>query len=99
MKNNILLILSLSILYGQYDQDARMLGLSGAYTNIAEGFSCVGVNPANLSYGSDYSMNIGSFNTSIWNNLLSLDLINALNGADMIDSTSLNYFDKSNSSS
>ena len=63
VKNNIILILlSCSLLFGQYDQDARMLGLSGTYTNIAEGFSCVGVNPANLSYGSNYSINLGSIN-------------------------------------
>ena len=58
MKNSIFIILScLSFLLAQYDQDARMLGLSGAYTNISEGFSCVGINPANLSYGSNFSIN------------------------------------------
>ncbi len=95
LKSNILLtLICLSLVSGQYDQDARMLGLSGAYTNIAEGFSCVGINPANLSYGSDFSMNLGSINASFWNNALSLDLINTLNNANMIDSTSINYYDK-----
>ena len=95
MKNNIFLILlSLTVLFGQYDQDARMLGLSGAYTNIADGYSCVGINPANLSYGSSFSINLGSINGSFWNNALSLDLINTLNNADMVDSTSVNYYDK-----
>jgi len=89
------ILLSLSLLWSQYDQDARMLGLSGAYTNIAEGFSCVGINPANLSYGSKFSVNLGSVNASFWNNALSLDVINALNNSDMVDSTSINYYDKS----
>jgi len=95
LKSNILLVLiCLSLVSSQYNQDARMLGLSGAYTNIAEGFSCVGINPANLSYGSEYSMNLGSINASFWNNALSLSLINTLNNANMIDSTSINYYDK-----
>jgi len=95
MKISILTIfLYLSVLLGQYDQDARMLGLSGAYTNISEGFSCVGINPANLSYGSKFSLNLGSINASFWNNALSLDLINTLNNANMIDSTSMDYYDK-----
>ena len=72
MKNSMLaIILSISVLFGQYNQDARMIGLSGAYTNIAEGFSCVGVNPANLSYGAgDFSINLISMNTSFWNNTI-----------------------------
>ena len=95
MKSSIIfVILYCSFLFGQHDQDARMLSLSGTYTNIAEGFSCVGVNPANLSYGSDYSMNLGSVNASFWNNSLSLNLINTLNNANMIDSTSIDYYDK-----
>lgn len=96
MKNNIFIaIFSLSLLFGQYNQDARMLGLSGAYTNISEGFSCVGINPANLSYGSKFSVNLGSANIGFWNNALSLSVINSLNNADMVDTSSINYYDKS----
>ena len=77
MKNSLFSILIFcSVAFPQYNQDARMLGLSGAYTNIAEGFSWVGINPANLSYRPGYSMNLGSVNASFWNNALSLDLIN-----------------------
>lgn len=95
MKTRLLIILfSLSILSAQYDQDARMLGLSGAYTNIARGYSSVGINPANLSYESNFSINLVSMNFSLWNNALSLDLINTLNNANMIDSTSIDYYDK-----
>ncbi len=96
MKNRVILILFyVSFIWPQYDQDARMLGLSGAYTNIAEGFSCVGVNPANLSYNPKFSANIASVNASFWNNALSLNLINELNGANMVDTTSMDYYDKS----
>ena len=68
MKISILtILLYLSVLLGQYHQDARMLGLSGAYTNISEGFSCVGINPANLSYGSKFSLNLGSIkHKTLW---------------------------------
>tara|TARA_X000001036_G_scaffold61566_2_gene51711 strand:+ start:2744 stop:4189 length:1446 start_codon:yes stop_codon:yes gene_type:complete len=96
MKIRILIILLFSsFIFSQYDQDARMLGLSGAYTNIAEGFSCIGINPANLSYSPRFSMNIVSINASVWNNALSLNVINGLNNADMVDTTSMNYYDKS----
>ena len=96
MKNSLLSVLFFcSLIFSQHYQDARMLGVSGAYTNIAEGFSCVGVNPANLSYaGTNYSVNLGSINAGFWNNALSLELINTLNAANMVDSTSLDYYDK-----
>ena len=76
MNRLILIIFSISLVIGQYNQDARMLGMSGAYTNVAEGFSCVGINPANLSYGTNYSMNISSFNTGFWNNMFYKFIIN-----------------------
>ena len=69
MKNRVVLILFyVSFIWSQYDQDARMLGLSGAYTNISEGFSCVGINPANLSYNPKFSINIASVNAGFSNN-------------------------------
>ena len=67
MMNNVkLILLFISLVFSQYNQDARMLGISGAYTNISEGFSCVGINPANLSYGTQYSINLTSINLSIF---------------------------------
>ena len=85
----------LSVLFSQFDSDPRMIGLSGAYTNIADGFSCVGINPANLSYKqNDFSINLGSVNSSFWNSSLSFNFLNTLNNANMIDSTSVNYYDK-----
>ena len=66
-----LFFILVSIILAQHSQDARMLGLGGAYTTLSNGYRAVGVNPANLSYGSDYSMNLGSINASFWNNSLS----------------------------
>ena len=33
----------------QYSQDARMLGLGGAYTTLSNGYRAVGINPANIN--------------------------------------------------
>ena len=47
MKNSIIFIITvLSILYAQFDLDPRMIGFSGAYTTVANGYQSIGVNPA-----------------------------------------------------
>ena len=44
----------LSITLSQNSQDARMLGLGGAYTTISNGYRAVGVNPANINIGTNF---------------------------------------------
>ena len=47
-----------SILLGQPNHDARMLGLNGSYTTIARGYHSIGINPANLGAYKNWSINI-----------------------------------------
>ncbi|MBT7376734.1 MAG: hypothetical protein HN820_01105, partial [Candidatus Marinimicrobia bacterium] len=42
----IAIILFFTMAFAQLSQDARMLALNGAYTTVARGYQCVGVNPA-----------------------------------------------------
>lgn len=76
----LIIILILNITVGQ--ESARELSLGGSMVTISRGVSSVGVNPANLAY-SRPSFNIVNFNTSLYNNLLSLEIYNNLNGADL----------------
>ena len=77
-------------LFGQPNHDARMLGLNGAYTTLARGYQCIGVNPANLaSYGTE-SANIFNMSIGLSTNSLSIANYNAINGANLEDSTALN---------
>ena len=80
--------------FSQLNQDARMLALNGAYTTVARGYKCVGVNPANLSYSNILSMNLLTFNMGLGNNSLSLDVVNNINGADLENTNSEVYFPK-----
>ena len=41
------------IMNGQTKRDPRVVGLSGAYTTIAEGIFCVGYNPALITRAHD----------------------------------------------
>ena len=80
--------------FSQLSQDARMLALNGAYTTVARGYQCVGVNPANLAYSNGFSMNLLTFNMGVGNNTLSLDVINNIDGADLENSNAEVYFPK-----
>jgi hypothetical protein len=80
--------------FSQLNQDARMLALNGAYTTVARGYKCVGVNPANLSYSNAFSINLFTFNMGLGNNSLSLDVVNNINGADLENTNSEVYFPK-----
>ena len=71
-----------------------MLALNGAYTTVARGYQCIGVNPANLSYSNGFSMNLLTFNMGIGNNSFSLDVMNDLNGADLENPNAEIYFPK-----
>ena len=61
-----------SIVFGQLNQDARMLGLNGSYTTIAQGYQCIGVNPANLATYNYSSVNLLNLNLGLSNNAFSL---------------------------
>jgi hypothetical protein len=95
-RNLFLIVLSFTLLFPQLSQDARMLGLNGAYTTVARGYQCVGVNPANLMYSNIFSINLLTFNLGSGNNTLSLDVINELNGADLENPNAEVYFPKEN---
>ena len=77
-RNLFLIVLSFTLLFPQLSQDARMLGLNGAYTTAARGYQCVGVNPANLMYSNSFSINLLTLNIGTGNNTFSLDVINDL---------------------
>ena len=81
-------------LFAQVNQDARMLGLNGAYTTLASGFRAVGVNPANLAVYPNKSMNISNFSIGLSNNFISIENYNALSGSHLDDSTHENYYPK-----
>ena len=84
-----------SILFGQINQDARMLGLNGSYTTIAQGYQCIGVNPANLAAYNYRSVNLLNLNLGFSNNAFSITNYNAINGANLEDTLSFTYYPKS----
>ena len=84
-----------SIVFGQLNQDARMLGLNGSYTTIAQGYQCIGVNPANLAAYNYRSVNLLNLNLGLSNNAFSLTNYNAINGANLEDTLSFTYYPKS----
>ena len=90
----IAIILFFTMAFAQLSQDARMLALNGAYTTVARGYQCVGVNPANLAYSNGFSMNLLTFNMGVGNNTFSLDVINNLDGADLENPNADTYFPK-----
>ena len=67
-----------SIIISQNIQDARMLGLSGAYSTLANGYRAVGINPANINNGTSWTVNIFSSKTSFLNNFFTLILKDAI---------------------
>ena len=91
---NILILIYFSVVFCDLNNDARMLGLSNAYTNISRGYSCIGINPANLAVSPNFTLNFGSFYSSTMNNLLSVKNYNDFSGSNMIDSTDINYYNK-----
>ena len=73
-------IILTSIIIGQ--ESSREIGLGGVMVTLSRGVEAVGVNPANLGF-SNPSISLLNFNTSIYNNLLSLEVYNNINGADL----------------
>ena len=95
--NKILIYLNLfiSLIFAQFDLEPRMIGLSGAYTTIADGYHSIGINPANLSTNKSLSMNLFSINGFMVNDFMSMKLYNDINGADFDDTGSAAYYPKS----
>ena len=82
----------ISNLFSQINQDARMLGLNGAYTTLASGFRTVGINPANLVVYPTKSWNIIDFSMGLSNNFFSIENYNALSGSHLDDTKHVNYY-------
>ena len=91
----IIIITLSSILFGQPNCDARMLGLNGSYTTLARGYQCIGVNPANLGTYNNRSVNLLNLSLGLSNNALSITNYNAINGANLEDTLSFTYYPKS----
>ena len=83
-----------SLLFSQNNQDARMLGLNGSYTTLAMGYQSIGINPGNIASYSERSINIFNLSHRINNNGFSISNYNAINGANLEDSTSFTYLPK-----
>ncbi len=79
-------------MFGQLNHDARMLGLNGAYTTLARGYQCIGINPANLASYKTKSANIVNMSIGLSTNSLSIANYNAINGANLEDSTAINAY-------
>ena len=93
VRNISLSLFFLATLYTQVNQDARMLGLNGAYTTLASGFRAVGINPANLDVYPNKSLNISNFSIGLSNNFISIENYNALSGSHLNDPAHENYED------
>ena len=95
MKKTIILLI-MCIVLGQNYQDARMLGLGGAYCTLSSGYRAVGVNPANINNGTNSTVNIFSSKSLIVNNFFNLTRYNQLNGAHFDNPLTANYYPKEN---
>ena len=84
-----------SILLGQPNHDARMLGLNGSYTTVARGYHSIGINPANLGVYKNWSINILNLSLGLSNNAFSLSNYNAVTGTHLGDTLAFNYYPKS----
>ena len=99
MISNKILVITLfllnSIIFGQANHDARMLGLNGSYTTLARGYQSIGVNPANLAAYNYRSINLLNLSLGLSNNAFSITNYNAINGANLEDTLSFTYYPKS----
>ena len=73
-----------------------MLGMGGAYSTVANGYSSVGINPANLAFNKSLQFGIPLFsnNLSFVNNVFSIETYNQVSGADLENINSDNYYEK-----
>ena len=84
-----------STLHGYYNQDPIMISVSGAYNTLSSGYQCVGINPANLAFSNGITMNLGQLNLSFKNNFITQKRLKDLEGANLEDPLSYNYYPKS----
>ena len=75
-----LFLLTLCFVFSQ--ESSREIGLGGSMVTLSRGVNSVGINPANLAY-SRPSMSLINFNSYLYNNLISLEIYNNLNGYDL----------------
>ena len=90
------LLIFASILISQGYQDARMLGLGGAYTTLSSGYRAVGINPANINNGTNWTVNVFSSTSALSNNFLTIDRYNQINGAHFDNPLASSYYPKEN---
>ena len=90
----LMFILSINILFCYYKQDPVMIALSGAYNTESYGYHTVGINPANLAFNKLTSFNFLNINLNLQNNFLTNERIRSINGADLENIDSENYFPK-----
>ena len=90
----LMFILSINILFCYYKQDPVMIALSGAYNTESYGYHTVGINPANLAFNKLTSFNFLNINLNLQNNFLTNERIRSINGSDLENIDSENYFPK-----
>ena len=80
----------------QTKTNPRMLGMGGAYSTVATGYSAIGINPANLAFNKSLQFGIPLFsnNLSFVNNIFSIETYNQINGANLEDLNSDKYYEK-----
>ena len=71
-----------------------MISVSGAYSTVASGYQCVGINPGNLAFSKGVTMNLAQLNLSFKNNFITQQRLEDLRGANLEDPTSTNYYPK-----
>ncbi len=78
----LLIICFVTAGFSQTRRDARSVGLSGAYTTIADGVYAIGCNPALLAYQKEkpFMLQLGGFDFGIINNWASLANLSNLSG-------------------
>ena len=94
MKKAYLILFSIVLM--QHSQDARMLGLGGAYTTLSNGYRAVGINPANINIGTKGTVNAFSSYSSFSNNFFNINRYNDLNGSHMDNPLAPSYYPKQN---
>jgi len=93
-KNIISFIIAVNLIFPYFKQDPIMIGLSGAYSTLASGYNTVGVNPANLAFSEGFSINLMNMNINLTNNFLTQSRMQSINGADLENPNSENYYPK-----
>ena len=94
VKKFVFCILVFNLIFPYFKQDPIMIGLSGAYSTLASGYNAVGINPANLAFSKGVSVNLMNMNLNLTNNFLTRSRMQNINGADLDNPNSENYYPK-----